>query len=431
LEKSLIVNDLKNLKMNNKNYKIHIIGAGVSGLVAAKVLEDHGFSPTIIEATQSVGGRVKTDIINGYQLDHGFQVLLTAYPAAQKHLDFEALDLQKFLPGASIFKKGKQKIIGDPLKDLSLFFPTLFSGIGSFSDKFKILKLNMKLKNKSIEAIFEEKETSSLCYLKRLGFSSQIINDFFKPFFSGIFLEDKLETSSRMFEFIYKMFGEGYAALPKSGIQAIPDQLAEKLKQTSFKFNTKVTSIKDGEIVLADTTKLKSDFTIIATDANHLISNLKNQTTAWKSCNTLYFESDKSIIKKPLIGLIPEQGTLINNIFYHTRLKTNTLQKKALLSVTVIENQNLSNKALIEAVKKELKNYCNIHDLGFIKHYNIPLALPNLQDVKYDMLPSETRLTSKLFLAGDTQLNGSLNAAMISGERAALGVIEVLSGNKY
>lgn len=417
--------------MNKKDYNIHIIGAGLSGLVAAKVLEDHGFCPTIIEATASVGGRVKTDLVGGYQLDHGFQVLLTAYPAAQKYLDFEALDLQKFLPGASIFKHGKQKIIGDPLRDSSLLFSTLFSGIGTFSDKIKILKLNTKLKNKTIEAIFAEEETSTLSYLERLGFSSQMINDFFKPFFSGIFLEEKLETSSRMFEFIYKMFGEGFAALPKGGIQAIPEQLAQKLKQTTFKFDTKVTSIKDGEITLADTTTLESDFTIIATDANPLVSNLKNQSIAWKSCSTLYFESEKRSIEKPLIGLIPEQGSLINNVFYHTSLNTNSKPSKELLSVTVIDNQKLSDDVLIKAVKKELETYCGIHNLKFIKHYNIPMALPNLQNVRYDMLPSETRLTSKLFLAGDTQLNGSLNAAMISGERAALGIIEVLSGNKY
>ena len=94
--------------MKNSNYKIHIVGAGVSGLIAATVLEKNGYAPVIIEATDRVGGRVKTDIVNGYQLDHGFQVLLTAYPAAQKYLDFESLELQKFLPGAMIFKNGKQ-----------------------------------------------------------------------------------------------------------------------------------------------------------------------------------------------------------------------------------------------------------------------------------------------------------------------------------
>ncbi len=416
--------------MNKQDYKIHIIGAGISGLIAAIVLEQNGFSPVIIEATERAGGRVKTDTIDGHQLDRGFQVLLTAYPAAKKYLDFDALDLQKFLPGASIFNSGKQTILGDALRDMSLLFSTVFSNVGSLADKLKILKLNRKLKQKSLSDIFAQDEQTTLSYLTDFGFSNRMINQFFKPFFSGIFLEPDLETSSRMFEFVYKMFGEGYAALPKAGIEAIPKQLLHKLKNTTFRYNTIVSSIKDVGIVLSDGQKLESNFTIVATDASHLISNLKNQSTEWKSCDTLYFETENRIIRKPLIGLIPKYGTLINNIFYNTSLETSATAKKELLSVTIVDNHNLSNKVLIERVKKELKEHCGIDSCKFIKHYSIPLALPKLNDLQYEMLPSETRLTTGIFLAGDTQLNGSLNAAMISGERAALGVIETLSGNK-
>lgn len=414
--------------MKKEAFNIHIIGAGVSGLIAARVLEENGFSPVIIEATDRVGGRVKTDLVNGYQLDHGFQVLLTGYPAAKKYLDLDALELQKFLPGASIFKSGKQRVIGDPLRDFSLLFPTLFSGIGSFSDKLKIFKLNNKLKKKSLSDIFSDEEQTTLSYLKDFGFSDRIIADFFSPFFSGIFLEAQLETSSRMFEFVYKMFGEGYASIPKAGIEAIPKQLAQGLKQTSFKFNTKVAAIKDGEITLEDNTSLESHFTIIATDASKLVPNLRNQPIEWKSCDALYFEVDKRVIAKKLIGLIPEKGSLINNIFYHTSLKTEATAKHELLSVTVVEDHSLSENALVERVTSELKTYCGIESPRFIKHYAIPLALPKLNDLRYEMQPSETRLTSTVFLSGDTQLNGSLNAAMISGERAALGVIEAISG---
>jgi protoporphyrinogen oxidase len=411
--------------MKQKSPSIHIIGGGISGLIAARVLEEHGLSATIIEATDRLGGRVKTDVVDGYSLDHGFQVLLTAYPAAKKYLDFDALELQEFLPGSAIFKNGKQKIIGDPLRNLSLLLPTLFSGIGTVNDKLKILALNRRLKKKSIQNIFAEKEQTTRVYLENIGFSEAIITNFFTPFFSGIFLENKLETSSRMFEFVYKMFGEGNAALPKDGIQAIPKQLFEKLKSTTIIFNTKVKSVENGSIKLESGETLKSNFTIIATQASGLVSNLKNQATQWKSCDTLYFEVAKREIKKPLIGLIAAHNALINNIFYHTSLQTSATALKELLSVTVIDRQNLTNKQLVTEVQKELKELCNIDSCTFIKQYNIPMALPNLQDIQYEMLPSETRLTETIFLAGDTQLNGSLNAAMIAGERAALEVINL------
>ena len=411
--------------MKQKSPSIHIIGGGISGLIAARVLEEHGLSATIIEATDRLGGRVKTDVVDGYSLDHGFQVLLTAYPAAKKYLDFDALELQEFLPGSAIFKNGKQKIIGDPLRNLSLLLPTLFSGIGTVNDKLKILALNRRLKKKSIQNIFAEKEQTTHVYLENIGFSEAIITNFFTPFFSGIFLENKLDTSSRMFEFVYKMFGEGNAALPKDGIQAIPKQLFEKLKSTTCVFNTKVKSVENGSIKLESGETLKSNFTIIATQASGLVSNLKNQATQWKSCDTLYFEVAKREIKKPLIGLIAAPNALINNIFYHTSLQTSATALKELLSVTVIDRQNLTNKQLVTEVQKELKELCNIDSCTFIKQYNIPMALPNLQDIQYEMLPSETRLTETIFLAGDTQLNGSLNAAMIAGERAALEVINL------
>lgn len=412
--------------MNKQDCKIHIIGAGVSGLIAARVLEDHGYFPVILEASDTVGGRVKTDIVKGYQLDHGFQVLLTAYPAAQKYLDFRSLELQKFVPGAAIFKSGKQIVLGDPLRDLSLLLPTIFSGIGSVRDKYKVLKLNNRLKNKSLTDIFADKEKSTITYLQELGFSSKMIDEFFKPFFSGIFLETELETSSRMFEFVYKMFGEGYAAVPKSGIEAIPKQIARKLKHTTVKFNTAVASVKDGELVLQNGYKLASDYTIVATDANGLVKNLSNQTTKWNSCDTLYFETEKRVIAKPLIGLLPNTDALINNIFYPTSLETDQPSKNQLLSVTVVSNHSLSQEALINQVVLELKQYCGIDSCTFLKRYHIPLALPKLANLQYEILPSETRLTTSIFLAGDTQLNASLNAAMISGERAALGVIESL-----
>ena len=411
--------------MKQKSPSIHIIGGGISGLIAARVLEEHGLSATIIEATDRLGGRVKTDVVDGYNLDHGFQVLLTAYPAAKKYLDFDALALQEFLPGSAIFKNGKQKIIGDPLRNLSLLIPTLVSGIGTVNDKLKILALNRRLKKKSIQNIFAEKEQTTISYLENIGFSEAIITDFFIPFFSGIFLENKLETSSRMFEFVYKMFGEGNAALPKDGIQAIPKQLFEKLKNTTCVFNTKVKSVENGSIILESGEIIKSNFTIIATQASGLVSNLKNQATLWKSCDTLYFEVTKREIRKPLIGLIAAPNALINNIFYHTSLQTSATATKELLSVTVIDRQNLTNKQLVAEVQKELKELCNIDSCTFIKQYNIPMALPKLQDIEYEMLPSETRLTEAIFLAGDTQLNGSLNAAMIAGERAALEVINL------
>jgi len=412
---------------NKKKCIIHIIGAGISGLTAAKVLEEKGFYPIVLEATGRVGGRVKTDVVNGHQMDHGFQVLLTGYPAAQRYLNYEKLNLQKIAPGAAIFKNKKQKIIGDPLRDLFFLLPTLLSGIGNFQDKIKILQLNAELKKKSLLAIFSTPTEKTSTYLTKFGFSKNMISDFFKPFFSGIFLETKLDTSSRMFEFVYKMFGEGYATIPKSGMEAIPKQLLKQLKKTTFKYNTKVAEVNEGEIVLEDQTKIKSHFTLIATQASRLLPNLNKQSISWKSCVNFYFETDKRTIKKPLIGLIAKQSSLVNNIFYTTSIATKTRAKKELLSVTVIDTQNLKEEALLQQVKKELKELCGIDVGQLIKQYTIPMALPNLANLTHELDPIDTQVGNTLFVAGDTLLNASLNAAFIAGEMAALRLAKVAS----
>jgi protoporphyrinogen oxidase len=412
--------------LDKKDFKIYIVGAGVSGLVAAQVLENQGYQPVILEASDRAGGRVKTDIKKGFQLDHGFQVLLSSYPAAQKYLDFKALKLQELKPGAVIFNNGKQQIIGDPLRDISTLFSTLFSGIGTLSDKFKIFQLNLKLKNKSIEAIFSSDEISTKAYLQEFGFSSQIITQFFTPFFTGIFLENELTTSSRMFEFVFKMFGEGLAVLPKGGMEEISKQLVSNLKNTTFQYNTQVTSVSDEEIILHTGDKLVSAATIIATDASKLVKNAPSKNLSWKSCQTLYFTANKRVIEKPMIGLVSMEDSLINNIFYHTSVASHSNNTEELLSVTVVKEHQLSEEQLIAAVVKQLKEECHIDTITFLEIYSIKRALPDLKNIKYEVPPSETQLSSGIFLAGDVLLNGSLNAAMIAGEKAALQVIASL-----
>lgn len=405
---------------------INIVGAGVSGLIAAIVLEKHGFKPVIFELSDREGGRVKTDFYKGYQLDHGFQVLLTSYEAANKYLNYDDLNLQNILPGTVVFEKGKKKIIGDPLRDVNFLLPTIFSGIGSFTDKLNIFKLNKVLKRKTIAQIFKEKEKTTYNYLKDFGFSERIIDVFFKPFFSGIFLETDLHTSSRMFEFIYKMFGEGFAAIPKGGMQEIPKQLKSKLKNTEFKFNTKVKEVNTRGVLLEGGDFVSGDVTIVTSNLNKLIKGVELNDVKWKSCQTLYFTLNERGVKKSLIGLVADEESLINNIFYHTSIQTNMLVNKELLSVTVVKSHNLNEKELIKKVENELKELCGIDRITFLKIYNIPMSLPEVENLRYS---DSDRLEVKknIILAGDVLLNGSLNGAIMSGENAALKVIQKFS----
>ncbi|MEM0938255.1 MAG: FAD-dependent oxidoreductase [Bacteroidota bacterium] len=416
------------MHQNFESKHVHIVGAGISGLIAAINLEKMGFSPVIWEENDQIGGRVQTDFVEGYQLDRGFQVLLEAYPMAKKYLDFDALNLQPLDSGTLIFSNGQANFFGDPRRDISFLFPTIFSSFATLSDKFKIFQLNQKLNKDDVIEIFNREEHSTSSYLKKLGFSSKVIHSFFIPFFSGIFLEPDLNTSSRMFEFVYKMFSEGRAMIPRAGIGAISQQLKRRLQKTEIKLNTKVAHIKNNKIFLPGNESVTSDFIIVATNPENLINNYTS-SLQWKSCNTIYLTTPKRSFYKPIIGLNAAKDRFANNIFYPTSIETEGKGREELLSVTVVKNHELPIDRLVEVVRQELKKDFNIDQSAYLKHYNIPHALPDLKDLQYERDEGESLLTENIAIAGDFQLNGSLNAAMTSGEKAALITKRVLSGN--
>ena len=406
---------------------IYIIGAGVSGLIAAYELEQAGHRPVILEQTAEVGGRVKTLPQNGHALDIGFQVLLDAYPLAQKYLDMEALKLRKLESGALVYCDGKSFLIGDPLRNWKVLLPTLLANVGSIGDKLKILKLNSRMKKKTIEEIFDSPETTTAEYLKQFGFSPKIIERFFRPFFAGIFLEPDLRTSSRMFEFVYKMFGEGYATIPRLGIGAISDQLKSKLKNTELRFNCTVEEVTDDHLTLSTGEKLAHEGTIIAGNASPLIRNLKDQETAWKACMCLYFEVDKTNIPAETIALVADPNRYANNLYAYTDEPSG----KTILSVTTLQHQGKSEQEMIAAITEEVEKYTGASRVSFIHSYPIDQALPDIQNLRMSAQPSESQMLSKVFLAGDYLYNGSLNAAMESGRLAAMGLLQKKQGVVY
>ncbi len=408
-----------------ENQEIYIIGAGVSGLIAAYELEQEGYHPVIIEQSDKVGGRVKTLNEKGFELDLGFQVLLSAYPLANKYLNLDKLDLLMLESGAQIYANGKSYLIGDPLRNMKVLIPTLKAGIGSISDKLKILNLNSKLKRKSLEEIFDSPEKTTLEYLHEFGFSQKIIDGFFKPFFSGIFLEPDLNTSSRMFEFVYKMFGQGYACIPKSGIGAISEQLKEKLKKTEFLFNTEVKEVTNHGIKFSSGEEKEHCGVIIASNASPLIGGLKNQEIAWKGCKCIYFEVDKTNIPNKTIALIAEPENYANNLYSYTDLKSG----KIILSATIVKNIDKPDSKIIDKVSSEIQEYTGATRVNYIRLYNINRALPDINNIRMTAEPSESQILDNVFLAGDYLFNGSLNAAMESGRLAAHGLMEKKQGS--
>lgn len=414
--------------MNTTPNDILIIGSGLAGLTAARVLKLVGRKVKILEASGAPGGRVRTDKVNGYLFDRGFQVLLTAYPEARNFLDFKALDLRSFSPGSIILSNSGIDEIGDPLGEIGSLIRTLKSPVGSLSDKFRLLFLRLKLAGISIDEIFSKQETTTLQYLRNAGFSERIISNFFIPFMSGIYLEQKLDTSSRMFEFVFKMFSEADTAIPAKGMGMISDQLASGLSAEELILNDGVLNIDGTEVRTVSGKTYNSGNILIATAADSVPAPFQRPHLEKKSVTCMYFSADTAPYQKALIALNANSNRLVNNIAVMSNVSADYAPEgKSLISVSLTDKHLLFEPESLELkIKDELKFwYPDCINWELLKTYTIPYALPDNRQVTNDILPSSIRINDSTFICGDHLMNGSINAAMKSGRLAAESILSI------
>lgn len=405
-------------------HDVIIIGAGLSGLSAAVHLHRQGRKVLILEASDRAGGRVKTDLIDGFILDRGFQVLLTAYPEAKKLLNYKDLQLRNMLPGATVLYDGGTFEIADPIRRPMALFSTLFAPVGTLRDKINTLRLKNKLQKMSIDEIFNQREQTTLQQLSDYGFSQKMIQRFYKPFLSSIYLENQLTTSNRMFDFVMKMFSDGAVAVPALGMEEIPKQLVNQLPESSIQYHKNVAKIAGNTIILEDGTTFEANQIVIATNANAFTKIfLPNQKTTSQQVTNVYFEAPMAPTNKAVVVLnASSTKKWVNNLTVLSNVsKTYAPLGKVLISVSYNGLANVEDFELAENMKKELEQWYGkqVQDWKMIKTYRIDYALPIQDSVKNELSISEIKISDTLFICGDHLLNGSINAAFKSGRLVA------------
>ncbi len=408
-----------------EQYDVIVVGAGLAGLSAALELEKFDLSVLVLEQSDRVGGRLKTDQLDGFLLDHGFQVYLDEYPTGKALLNYDELDLKAFDPGALCYADTQKFLVKDTNRNKIALARMALSPVGSFMDKIRMGNLVARLKRADLEEIFMRPEHTSYNYLRQLRFSSKIIERFFKPFFSGIFLEPELDTSSRMFEFVLKMMSEGFATIPNQGMEMIPKQLKAQLKRTEFRFHTSVKEIHDQEITVEGTEKLSAKHIILATAPNELVPQMSGGTR-WRETATYYFSASKSILNQNVIALNYKPNNLINNFCVISDIAPGYAPKdKHLVSVSLRTVPTDSVEDVCQSIKNELglSFGARAQSLEFLRNYHIKHALPVIAEMKNSLPISETKVRNGLYLAGDQMLNPSINAALKSGQLAAQQVV--------
>ena len=393
-----------------------VVGAGISGLSCALELEKNGYQVQILEKENHPGGRVHSDIVDGYILNCGFQVLQTGYPETKKLLDYKKLELCNLDPEVWIMNNNKIKKLYAPIQNSSNLLKAAFSNVGTFWDKLRLLQLRQSATSRSTNTIFQENETTSLEQIKNYGFSESIINEFFKPLFGGAFLDNELNTTSRMFNFVYKIFSIAPIAIPKYGMKSIPEQLEAKL-ESKISFNTNVVKLDNKNIFLENET-LSADAVVLAANHNsarQLIPSIEE--IHWNSTSCYYFIADSPPFSSKVVLLNGDNRGEINNVFVPTNIsKAYSPNNKSIISVSTIGLNNNEDE-----IRNELNNWFGnqTEDWKLLHTYHIEQALPRMSVPSV----SHSQYVNGIHLCGDYLTSSSIHGSMHSGRMTANQII--------
>ena len=403
-------------------YDVIIVGAGLAGLSCARELHPSNTSFLLVDKSDSVGGRLRTDYINGYLLDRGFQVLFTAYPDTKRELDYESLNLHEFYPGSLVRINNRFHKVADPWRKPLNLLNTLRAPIGSLQDKLKVGLLRRALKSKSLNDIFNGEDIQSSQYLKNLGFSEQIIQTFFKPLLGGVFGDSELVTSSIMFEFIFSMMSAGETTLPEQGMQAIPSQMGQSLPHKSTLLNTHVTRVTGTAIETSSGDHINADTVIVATDGPSAETLIEVPYPSYKGSTCIYFCADKSPGIRDYLALNGTGYGPINSLCIPSNVSMSYAPNgKSLISITVLGNKYDNDLDMMSDVVTQARDWFGneVDKWEHLNSYVIPHVLPD-QSPKFSRIKDQTvYLENGVLVCGDYRENGSINGAIVSGKVAA------------
>jgi phytoene dehydrogenase-like protein len=408
--------------MKHTTPRVLIIGAGLAGLACARRLTEAGLTCTVLEASDGIGGRARTDRVEGFQLDRGFQVFLTGYPEACKTLNYAALELMPFHPGALVRHAGRFHVMSDPFHRPQDLAQTLLSPIGSLADKFRMLRV----RRDTLCSKMRDSPQSTHDMLKAYGFSDAMLTRFFRPFLSGVFLETELRTPCWIFELVWGAFCRGATALPRDGMGAIAQQLAAPLSPGTIRLNQAVQHIQGSSVVLESGEQLTGDVLVVATD-HVTAARLRGEhgaSTSARGSMTLYFDAPAAPQRGPWLILNGEGTGLVRTLCVLSEAAPSYAPiGRALISVTTTEQIGAHDAP--QAVRLFLQSWFGSQVDGWrhLRTDHIHRALPPIDLLSPGNRTASPRVTTGLYLCGDYRESGTLDGALLSGRKAAEAVL--------
>jgi phytoene dehydrogenase-like protein len=396
---------------------VAIVGAGLAGLSCAVALHDAGVPVKVYEASNGVGGRVRTDHVDGFTLDRGFQVALTAYPEMHRQLDMAALDLQAFEPGALVWRDGKGSVVGDPFRRPATTLSTVGAPIGSPFDKARIAWLRHRLRRVHPVRLLQGEDVSTRAALADAGFSDTIIERFFRPLVGGIQLDPELGDSRRMFDVIFRMLSDGDSAVPAAGMQAIPQQLADRLPSGTIHLDAPVTATTPTSITVGGNT-IAAAAVVVATEGPAAATLLDLAPVESKSVGAVYFAAPVAPIDDKYVVLDGTGRGPVLNVAVMSNVAPSYAPSGRHLVVAALPGHD---GPTIEAdARRQLREWWGpqVEAWDHVASYRIAHGQPR-QRPPFDP-KRRVRLDDGRFVCGDHRDTASIQGAMFSGRRCAL-----------
>ena len=403
-----------------------IIGGGLAGLSAARDLTAAGRPVLVLEASDDIGGRVRTDVVDGFRLDRGFQVLLTAYPTTAAMVGLGTLRPRPFYSGALVLADGRLRRIADPLRHPLGALQSARSPLVGPRDIVGLGRLVAAARG-SLEQVLSAPETTSEQALHDAGISPRLIDSFFRPFFGGVFLDRGLRTSSRMLHFLLRMFAKAPVVVPALGMGEIPRSLAAPLPAGTVRLNAHVTSATATEVALEGGETLGAAAVIVATDASTAADITDGlDPPDWNVSTTLYFAADRAPSDEPTLFLDGDGTGPLNSVAIMSNVSDAYAPPgQALLTASIVGPAPVSDVPLEDRVRDHLERFFGPIAAGFrhLHTYEIPHALPAQPPGFLEPPARPARLPNGVYVCGDHRENGSIEGAIVSGRRAAGAVL--------
>lgn len=411
--------------MMGDDTQVLIIGAGLAGLACAVDLHRAGIRVQVIEAADGAGGRVRSDLIDGFVCDRGFQVLLEAYPQARQRLDYQRLQLGRFRPGAILMQaKGRQRRIADPWRWPWAAVSSL-AAPGGLMDKLRVLRMARRARRQDLQAAFlddDGDDHSTRQWLEAQGFSATIIDGFFAPWFGGVFCDRSLATSARLFRTYYAALSQGSAVLPAGGMGMIPLQLVEALPPGSITYGCRALSVSPGQVICADGHSLAAPIIVVATEAPAAAVLLgEAPPPPGVGVRSLWFSADDEMRLGPWIALDASGAGPINHLAVPSQVAADYAPPGKQVVVATALGEHRRRSDLESAARQQLRAWFGPQ----VDRWRL-LADQDIMHAQPRQLPGDVDKPLRLrqwqpgcWLIGDHCSQASIDGALASGAAAA------------